>query len=314
MATKKAAPKAADILEKKGSAAAKRRETLSIFFMEGEAFRIEGTPEVVEHLTLKLYAHDAQGTAHLADVIPEHKEDGAFAGMFPELYVKEDPETYAVCGVAIPERSYTQDEFFEWRDLANKYELAAGQAEMQRISIKLEKEFGNTVEVKNAKKRLPAYEKELQELIEQEAKDLYAFIEPQDGKPSGAEKLEIVTSRVKDLQAVIDQGAVDPITRLDKTSEDGQRYERLERVDREAHLEFVHMLATKQGLTTEPFEAWRGRATGDDFANAAELMNVGNDYWLYGKDAEPLSRKERRKLMREVSAALRQIAKAGMRN
>ncbi len=106
MATKKqAVSKASDVLEKQQSEAAKRSEALSIFYAEGEDFYYGGLPETLETLVVKMYARDKKGETHLVDVSAERLSAGEFKATVPELYAKEEPETFAVCGVAIPVRS-----------------------------------------------------------------------------------------------------------------------------------------------------------------------------------------------------------------
>ena len=311
MATRKkiaAALKATEVLEKQPSEAAKRRLALSLIFVEGEDFELAGLPEDIDIAAMKMYIRDAKGEAHLADVMPERTDQGAFKGTFPDLYTKEEPETYAVCGHPIPVRSYTQDEYFQWRDLAQKHKLAEGQAKMQKIRIDTRKAMSTGVDVDAAKKRLPTFQKAYDDLIKKESENPFAFSQEQQ------EQLDLAVQRIKGFEAVISEGDVDPIAQLEQTSGLGTEFEQLAKVDREACLEFVHQLATQDGLTKEPFEEWRKRANGIDFENVQELMNVGNDYWLFGTDAEPLSRTDRRRLMREVNKELRKIAKETLNN
>jgi len=312
---KKPAPKASDVLEKQQSEAAKRSEKISLFYAEGETFYFEGLPETTENLVVKMFARDAQGETHLVDVTAEPVAPGAFKATVPELYAKEEPETYAVCGVPIPVRNYTQDEYLEWLDLSQERKLEEGQAQIRKILADHRDQFQTGVDAETAGKRLPAFVNQRDALIELEAKDLFAFMKAGDyGQPSGAEKLDIVNGRIKDLVAVIEQANIDPMEHFDKTSEGGQKLRKLEQAEREANLEFVHRLAERDSLTEEPFEAWKKRATREDFDNATELMNEGNDSWVYGKGAEPLTRTERRRLMRELNRALKKATREALKN
>lgn len=314
MATKKTAPKATDILEKKASAAATRRENLSIFFMEGEGFRIEGTPEVVEHLTLRLYAEDAQGKTHLADVVPEHQEDGAFTGAFPELYADEEPETFAVCGVVMPIRSYTQDEYFSWLDLSKERGLPRLNAERRKLERNIQLASTGEIELLAAHQRMDKFTKEYDVLLAEEADDLYGLKPQEPGQLPREEKLSILGARIKDLRKVIQQNIIDPMKLFDEIGDDSERLEAVKVEQKKVSLEFVHSLATAEELTSKPFEAWLKRANGKDLDNAAELVDSGNEPYRSGGDAEPLNRKERRRMVREMKARIRELMAAAERN
>ena len=304
MATRKPKAKpAGPILEKPRSPEAERLDELSFIFVAGETMRIEGPPETVRQLRLGFYAEDAQGRTLLKRAAAIRSDDEGLEVMIPNLYAEEEPTTYDVCGAVIASRSYTQSEYFEWRELARTHELSKGEARKQQLREDARRKNAAPLTVDTAQKRMPSYVRIRDDLIEKESKDPFSFTEEDE------EKLTLAEAKIQTFVEVIENGVKNPYDQLAILDEHAEEFDQLERVDMNANLEFLHRLAKRAGQTEDTFEAWLERATGMDFENARELVGAGNAFFTFGRDAKPLTRAERRARMRELRKQAEALAK-----
>lgn len=288
------------VVEKRTSSEDKIKN-LSLYFLQGLEVRLEGVPaELLEALdTAKVALH---GDGKLLGHAPLRAQGGALGFTVPDLYPDDGPEVYAVCGVAFPAVSFTFDEHVAWTEFAEERELSQNLARQSELALRITQSFPTDEEINSVSQQLPELRRAHTELIKRQA-NAYADLDMSEEEVERiSARVRLTSARIKALQSQLEAWSQqrNPLEQASVADPLARELQGLKNAYNVAFLEFCHRLATQRGLTGDAWDTWRERATGDDYANATEVIAAGNGFWTRGQEPEPMNRQQRRQAVRNA--------------
>lgn len=252
----------------------------------------------VPKMNIITVSEDGTERKHLNVTMFPTAQPGRYRMTVPDLYPRDGAPKYLICGTVHVEQSFTKAVHDRWEAFSEERKLPENLAEQSRVRREVRALIPTNEEIRSIRDQIPELRDAHEQLSKKQAK-MFTDLDVDD------QELERVSKRLRALSTHI--AALENEVRTWESSNDtfetalktsGQQ-KRLQELSDEANLiflEFVHQLSVEQGKTDEDFEAWKARATADDYANATRVVSVGNEFWTFGAAARPLAREDEQRM------------------
>lgn len=261
-----------------------RRPKLAMVTIEANADGGDAPPHVRRHV----------------DILLQENPDGGYDFTVPDVYKRDGPEEYEICGVILPAASFTKAVSDDWKTLYEARGIRALLARQSEINREIRKTIPSDSYITSLRKdQLPKIIKSIEELSERQAKMLADLDVPEEQLDQVRARLKLAISRQKEMEAELAEwdDTNDPFTRALEMNPNREESEKIDDAFASCFLEFAHKLAVEADLTTDAFEVWKEMATGEDYRNAMAVVTKGNDSaQIYAREATPISRDRARHL------------------